>query len=188
MIAVVHRGFASVPLLSPSSRLPSVFSPRFAFSSVHLRSRPPLSSRFSVPLAHLFSSRRVRFHEVKSGTRRYTRAGLICAQRERHELMHVAHAGRESVGSLSSRTPALTRIHHRPRNHLAGCPSFFLGRTSERASSQSFIDDGNHAPLLFLLFASINLHPRKLYLSSLQTGFTKSLQFRRDTHLYTFSF
>lgn len=27
--------------------------------------------------------------------------------------MHVAHAGRESVGSLSSRTPALTRIHHR---------------------------------------------------------------------------
>lgn len=27
--------------------------------------------------------------------------------------MHVAHAGRESAGSLSSRTPALTRIHHR---------------------------------------------------------------------------
>jgi len=42
-----------------------------------------------------------------------TLSALICAQRERRKLMHVAHAGRESAGSLSSRTPALTRIHHR---------------------------------------------------------------------------
>ena len=114
-------------LPSPLPPLPSVFSPRFAFSSVDLVSSfsPAafttaglvlLSSRFSSPLALLFSfaATLATFVFTRcSGTRRYTRAGLICAQRERHELMHVAHAGRESVGSLSSRTPALTRIHHR---------------------------------------------------------------------------
>lgn len=65
------------------------------------------ASSLSLSLAAPLSSSRTR------AARRVAPQGLICAQQERHELMHVARAGRESVGSLSRRTPALTRIHHR---------------------------------------------------------------------------
>lgn len=95
MIAVVHRGFASS--LSLSLR-PSLFL------------SPPRLCPLLVPPA---GTRGCTAHRCVAPR------GLICAQRERHELMHVARAGRESVGSLSRRTPAPTRIHHR-----ATLPSF----------------------------------------------------------------
>lgn len=140
LIAVVHRGFASVPLFSfflllpaqsPLSLLPfllpSPFLLRISSSSSFVASTTGFVSFFSlssssfsrIPLFFHVLSPHVRFHEVQ----RYTAilAGLICAQQERHELMHVAHAGRESVGSLSSRTPALTRIHHRATLRRAVC-------------------------------------------------------------------
>lgn len=154
LIAVVHRSFAFAPppslthslSLSPflytavfsSFSSPSAFSSPdlviFLFRCLHYHYRlyllPPVHLFYFcyVHRVHLLLPV-VRFRVVRQYTA--TLAGLICAQQERHELMHVAHAGRESVGSLSSRTPALTRIHHRAtlrRAHFA--LNLFLGQSS----------------------------------------------------------
>jgi len=118
LIAVVHRGFASVP---PSSLTP-VFTSASSPSSLSLSlslffSTCLLSSVFSslsrARAAILQRNPFVPRREKRAAVRAAALSALICAQQERRELMHVAHAGRESVGSLSSRTPALTRIHHR---------------------------------------------------------------------------
>ena len=114
LIAVVHREFASVP---SSSLIPVILtgtsSTRLLFSRFPPVSSRPSSSPFATILhQNLFVPRREKHAAVHAATL----SALICAQQERRKLMHVAHAGRESVGSLSSRTPALTRIHH----HAAG--------------------------------------------------------------------
>lgn len=95
------RSLPSSPPLAPPACYPPVPLP----SPLSVRPHP------SVAILHqnLFVPRR----EKRAAVRAATLSALICAQRERRKLMHVAHAGRESVGSLSSRTPALTRIHHR---------------------------------------------------------------------------
>lgn len=110
LIAVVHRKFAFVPSSSLTPVLTATSSTRLLSS----RSPPPpplVRPHPSVAILHqnLFVPRR----EKHAAVRAAILLALICAQRERRKLMHVAHAGRESVGSLSSRTPALTRIHHR---------------------------------------------------------------------------
>lgn len=133
LIAVVHRGFASVPPSSLTPVLAAASSTRLSFP---LRSPSPVRARprpFSAE--NLFVPRR----EKRAAVRAATLSALICAQRERRELMHVAHAGRESVGSLSSRTPALTRIHHRAAESTDGraedCPP--SRSTGTRAASSS---------------------------------------------------
>lgn len=96
---LLHSLPSSPPLLPPACYPPVPLQPS--------RGRPHPSA--AILHQNLFVPRR----EKRAAVRAATLSALICAQRERRKLMHVAHAGRESVGSLSSRTPALTRIHHR---------------------------------------------------------------------------
>jgi len=144
LIAVVHRGFASVPpssltpvftsasSLPPSLPLPLSLSLSLFFSTCLLSS--VFSSLSRARAAILQRNPFVPRREKRAAVRAAALSALICAQQERRELMHVAHAGRESVGSLSSRTPALTRIHHRTpglsdrereggRERAGDCPS-----------------------------------------------------------------
>ena len=151
MIAVVHRGFASVPplFLSPSS-LSSFFLPFLPFSLAALPFLPSISSRpfLALPRPPLLSvhhhlahtvlflrsrSRHVRFHEVQRYTPLHsrrsnlrtagaTRTNARCARREGIRRIFVFAHSRANAHP-SSRDP--------PRNHLDGVPSV-LSRTNLR--------------------------------------------------------